>query len=184
MPKITGVEGYVESAATGATINLNVGVTLWEKGDAQIGVRGKYYVTMAEKEVSLWRYAGDERTLPLSYTEQDDGGGSFTLAFTKNPHIGQPDFGNPGIVRAEDNGNVGEYTIRTAFFEVTVVQNGNTKTAEFTVTALQNYSTEENSTETVEVRFRDLLFNLDITQLSSADEDWIDGGDQHWTAGE
>ncbi len=123
--KVVGVSGPgypdLESAANGATINLNVGVTVWNKDDAQIGVRGKYYVTMAEKEVSLWRYAGDERTLPLSYNEPDDGGGCFTLAFTKNAHIGEPE--------VVTNGNVGEYTIRNAFFEVKVVQNRNTKTA-------------------------------------------------------
>ena len=169
--KVNSVSGpgypTVEEAAEGAPTDLEVGVIYWDKDQVQIGVKGKYYVAMEERDVILWRNKDNFKELGLSYVIQDDDPAAFTINFTDDSNAPQ----------AAMDGGVG---IANDYFKVVMKQNTTAGTVDFVITALKNYNAAEaasNYTRVVRVKFRDLQFDIDIRQVDGSEDDWQDGGE-------
>ena len=164
---VTG-PGYpgVEEAAEGAPTDLEVGVIYWNKDQVQIGVKGKYYVTMEEREVILWRDKDNFKEIGLTYVVQDSDPAAFTINFTDESNAPQ----------AAMDGGVG---IANEYFKVVMKQNTGEGTVKFTITALKDYAAadEANHTRVVRVKFRDLQFDIDIRQVDGSEDDWKNGGE-------
>jgi hypothetical protein len=177
---VTGVNGpgsgSLEEAAEAAGTDLNIDIIFWNKEDIEIGVKGHYYVNMERKKASLWRPAGSVDKLGLTYRILDDDPADFTINFRNDSNGTQTNFNlADGIGIAND------------YFKIEMIQTHNQATnsgaVSFTVTALQNY-TAGHSTETVLVRFRDLLFEITITQVDKSDNDWDLGGSEEIDLGQ
>ena len=168
--------GYdnLEDAADGPTIDLTLNVIYWNKNDVKIGVKGHYYVTMDQKEVRLWRDAGNFKEVDLLYEIRDDyTDAGFELLGFKNALNGEMrPLEEPGVTGIEND-----------YFRVVMVKTpgvtAGTGTVLFTVTAKTAYNSQNNPlhyTDAVTVKFRDLTFDIDISQVDGSEEDWGDGG--------
>jgi hypothetical protein len=162
--------GNIEDAAVNEPIDLGLDVIPWNKDDVQVGVKGHYYVTMEEREALLWRDASHSKSLDLFYEIKDGGNATFTLDFKTGD--GQQDNGAQASL-TEGTG------IQNTYFEVEMVQThdtGNNKgSVIFTITALKPY-TEGHNKNIVVVKFRELIFEIEIEQVDGSQEDWRDGG--------
>jgi hypothetical protein len=185
--KVVGVTGpgynSIEDAGNGAAVHLNVDVLAWNKEDVKIGVRGKYYATMNEKSVELWRNADNSKTLNLSYNILDE---YTTPSFELNFAPSVQDNGEQSSELPKEPEEADKIGIKNDYFQIEMVHTEGevegTGTVEFIVTALKEY-TADHDAQIVEVKFRDIRFEIDITQLQKAEDDWIDGQDQPWDAG-
>jgi len=159
-----GGSGSLEEAAEAAPGDLNVDIIQWNKEDVEIGVTGKYYVTMERKKSLLWRDAGSTDEVGLTYRYYDGvPDNDFTIHFA-----------------GDDNGTEEAITggIQNTYFKVVMTQTpgGNGGAVGFAITARKDY-TASNSTETVVVNYRNLEFEIAITQVDSSEEDWNNGGE-------
>jgi hypothetical protein len=151
--------GSLEEAAE---VDLNVDVIFWNKDDVEIGAKGHYYVSMERKHATLWRMQGTQDILGLTYTILDDGAADFIINFKDDTN---------GVQQSIAGG------IRNDYFQVVMTQTPGTNggRVSFEITALQNY-TAGHAKEYLEVKFRNLLFEITITQENHSEEDWNDGG--------
>jgi hypothetical protein len=191
--KVVGVTGpgydNIEQAGEGPAVHLNVGVYAWDKEDVAVGVRGRYYATMNEKTVELWRNPNNSKDLLLTFNVHDgfDAEAPFELNFVDE---GQEN----GVQKVAKDERGNELNgIENDYYRIVMARTDGqagtdlegTGSVVFTVTALQENKMErdrKHDTQKVTVTFRDLVFDIDITQILKAKEDWIDGGDQDWTA--
>ncbi len=161
--------GYTtpEAAAEGAPIDLNVEIIPWNKDDVEIGVKGRYYVSMRSKSAILWREQYDAETLDLTYQVLDDDPVAFTIDFADDTWGAQRDM-------------VGGNGIENDYFRVEMTHTPGTGggSVAFGITALQAMpENEEPRREFVTVRMRDLVFTIGITQLDQSEDGWDNGDD-------
>ncbi|MCD8165351.1 MAG: hypothetical protein LUE93_04025 [Bacteroides sp.] len=164
-------EGYggLEEAADEYPINMNVDVIEWNREDEHIGVQGKYYLTMQRRNARLWSKAGATDQLRLTYEILDNTPGtSFAITFTTDKN---------GTQTPSTGTSPWPQVIQNDYFKVSLIHDTSTQTADFIVEALKDY-TAGHDTDEVEIRFRDLIFHITITQLSDRYGDWEDGGNQ------
>lgn len=169
--KVSGVNGpgygSLEEAAKNYPIDLDVEVIDWNREEGEIGVSGHYYVSMARKEAIVAREANSTDEIGMTYNIEDlVPGNEFTLEFKDNSN---------GTALDITNG------IENDYFKVELIHDTDNSTATLKVTALQNYTAGHNK-DVVIVKFRNLKFEVSITQLNSNKEDWEDGGEmgQEW----
>jgi hypothetical protein len=158
--------GTLTDAINGAPIYLNFKVSAWNKADVATGVRGRYYVSMPDRDVQLWRNAGNFKTVQLEYTIEDSYKDS------------------PFKIKFEDSTeDFKEATIENDYFIVEMIRPSKEVeigTVGFKVTAKEEHPGGDPRTGVVKVEFRELKFDINITQLPMAEEDWIDTPDQNW----
>ena len=171
--KVTAVNGAgsgsLEEAAEAAGTDLNVDVIPWNNENVEIGVKGHYYVSMMRKYALLERPQGSSDNLLLTYRILDDGPADFIIYFR--------DEANGAQIALSDG-------IQNDYFKVTMIQTPNSDggTVAFEITALQDY-TAGHGREYLEVKFRDLIFEITITQVNESDNDWDFGGDDNVNLG-
>jgi len=167
--KVTGPGyGSLEEAADEYPIHMNVDIIEWNQEEVEIGVQGKYYLSMERKHARLWRNAGSSDRLNLTYRILDDSPGeSFALRFTTDTN---------GSQTSPDTGNPNRTIIMNDYFRVTLLHDSQYDKADFIVESLQDYTAGHEADE-VRVRFRDLEFYIVINQLNYREEDWSDGGE-------
>lgn len=164
---ITSVSGpghaTIEEAAEAAQTDLNVRIIEWNREEVEIGISGRYYVSMERKAAVLWRDAGSTDRLKLTYRIEEAGSGEFGINFKEGSAN--------GIQQTIDGG------IKNDYFSVTMAREGSDTDGAivFTVTALKPYAAGHD-TDVVEIAFRNLRFELSITQLDSTPGDWENGG--------
>lgn len=153
--------GSLEEAKDNFPVDLNVDVIPWNREDGDIGVEGKYYLSIDRKHAIVGRTSGSTDILKLSYRILDQVPGTkFTLRFKDE---------NNGTERPATGGIANDY------FQVALAQDDETGKAELTVTALDDY-TSGHSSDVVVVRFRNIEFEVRITQLNRDKTDWENGG--------
>jgi hypothetical protein len=155
--------GSLEEAATAVNTDLNLDIIYWNKEDVEIGVTGKYYVTMERKKSILWRDAHSTDQLGLTYRYYDEvTDNDFEIHFLN-----------------ADNGTQEAITegIQNEYFKVIMTQVAGTGSGSvtFDIEALQDYDAD-HSEETVVVSYRNLEFQITIVQVDSSEEDWNNGG--------
>jgi len=167
--KVTGAGyGSLEEAADEYPIHMDVDIIEWNREEVEIGIQGKYYLSMERKHAWLWRNAGSSDRLNLTYRILDDfPGESFAIEFTT---------GKNGLQTSPDTGDPSRTIILNDYFRITLLHDSQYDKAEFVVESLQDY-TVGHDTEEVRVRFRDLEFYIIINQLDYREEDWNDGGE-------
>ncbi|MCL2098154.1 MAG: hypothetical protein FWH23_05275 [Bacteroidales bacterium] len=156
----------LEEAAEAAASDLNIDIIFWNNEEVEIGVKGHYYVTMERKYATLWRIQGAKDILELSYHILDDDPADFTICFRNDAN---------GVQTNISNG------IQNDYFQVVMSQtpNANGGAVSFEITALQDY-TLGHTAEYLQVQFRNLLFEITITQINGSDNDWdLGGNDEH-----
>lgn len=163
--KVSGVNGSgygsLEEAAENYPIDLDVEVIDWNNEDGEIGIAGQYYVSIARKAAIVERDAGSTDEISLSYRIEDlVPGDEFTLEFKDDSN---------GTATTVTNG------IENDYFRVELIHGANS-TAVLKVTALQNYTAGKDK-DTVIIKFRNLRFEVSITQLSTSKDDWENGGE-------
>ena len=183
---VTAVTGpgkpTLDEARNAVNENLNISVIQWNKSDVEIGVTGKYYVSMDRRAATLWRDASASQTLKLGYVYIDNGtDNDFSVDFKKD---------SLGTSYLNDNGTVNSGTPSTAagvttttidndWFEVTMKQTPATEggggTVTFEVVAKQNYDAD-HAHDALVVTYRNLEFEISIDQINMSYADWIDGG--------
>jgi len=153
----------LEEAAGAAGTDLNIDIIFWDNENVEIGVKGHYYVNMERKHATLWRTQGSKDILGLTYHILDDGPADFTIHFRDDAN---------GTQAAIANGITNDY------FQVVMTQTPGTNggSVSLEITALQDY-TLGHTTEHLVIKFRNLLFEVTITQINGSDNDWDLGGD-------
>jgi len=153
--------GSLEEAAAAASTDLNVDIIFWNNDDVEIGVTGHYYVYMERKYAILQRQQYAKDILGMTYRILDDGPANFTIRF-----------------RNDDNGTQTSISngIQNDYFQVVMTHTPGSGggSVSFEITALQNY-TAGHDREYLEVKFRDLIFEISITQVNK--DNWELGGD-------
>ncbi len=181
---VTSVTGpgkpTLEEALEAQNMDMNINIIQWDKNDVQIGVTGKYYVTMDKRAASLWRNAGARQVLELDYRFIDGlTANDFTFDFKKDEDGENYAYDNGDVVLGTPVtvGDVTTTIIRNEWFEVTMMQTPGIAGGDvsFEVKALQDYNADHDE-DVVVVKYRNLEFEISINQYDISEEDWQDGG--------
>ena len=174
--KVTAVNGpgcgTLVEASTSQNADLNIDIIEWNKDDVEIGATGKYYVSMERKYVTLWRDALAHDELSLTYRYLDGlSNNDFAIDFKTDANGTQVKTGpttDAGVITT---------TIENDQFRVIMKQTPGTAggSVAFEVIALHAYD-PAHCTETVVVTYRNLEFEIAISQMDSSEEDWKNGG--------
>jgi hypothetical protein len=182
---VTSVSGPGKSslgeARDAQNTDMNINVIQWDKSDVEIGVTGKYYVTMDDRAVTLWRDAGASRRLGLDYRFFDDTApNDFTLDFKMDEDDEAYLFDNGDVIIGTPTtvGNVTTRTISNRRFRVTMTRTAGEAGGDvaFEIEALMDYD-RLHCSDIVVVRYRNLEFEISIDQLDLSEDDWKDGGE-------
>ncbi len=164
---VTGVNGAgygsLEEAAKNYPIDLNVDVIPWNREDVEIGVEGQYFISMERKDAILWQNVGSTDLLKLTYRIFDNvPGESFSIKF-KDSHNGTESKIQNGI--------------KNEYFQVELTHDATNNSADFLVTALKDY-TSDHDKDIVVVKFRNLEFEINISQINDDPNNWEHGSEE------
>lgn len=150
--------GSLGEAAQSANTDLAVEITDWNTA----GVKGEYYLNMERKSAILWRPQSSKDELLLTYQILDnDLTDRFTIRFRNAGNGTQTDIADG---------------ISNDYFSVVMTRTGTDQgSVKFVITALQDY-TAGHEKEYLEVKFRDISYEITITQVDCSEQDWEDGG--------
>ncbi|MDR2911801.1 MAG: FimB/Mfa2 family fimbrial subunit [Alistipes sp.] len=180
---VTSVSGpglpSLEDARNAQNTDMNINIIQWNKDDVEIGVTGKYYVTMERRAAQLWRKAGASQTLRLDYRFLDNlTTNDFTFDFKKENGAYLFDNGPVTKLGPTTTAGVTTTTIRNSRFEVVMTQipaAAGGGEVSFRITALQDYDSAHHR-DAATVKYRNLEFEITIDQIDISEEDWLDGG--------
>jgi hypothetical protein len=177
--------GYptLEEAKNGGDLNMKYEVIPWENwndSDIVVGSDSRWVSISPSrnkqeiKQASLYRNmtSTDEINFTTNYDVTE-----FTLALTDGATV---------ALTADDEAAGIIAKVANEYYEIALVDTGDNAageaTGKFIFTALQDYvATPPVSTLTVSNPY--MKFLLKVDQENSSPEDWVDGGDQPWTAG-
>lgn len=166
-------------AAEGKPININVTVIDWKNEIHEVNYDGQSYFELSEKNITLPRYTGSERSIEVeSNVDVAEWGMYFedTQNGITTPQTWFKDKQNQDSIVAT-TGN----TLQNSRYKVTKAAN------KITVEVLKNYSelpAGESREDVLILKVKNLRIYINISQEDISQDDWGNGGDMNTDIGE